>query len=424
MKYRILHCGKSIQNLKLCIDHKVAGFTRNIATKGDLIYFAIRLEKDKKTMCIARAILGDFTDLKPWKDSKRYTQVFKLEQLDLCEPFDLSILKEIGGNGWVSKFIQYSKEIKDSQAISLLNESFQPTNQLPDYLNLKQLSLFDNEDDFLGNISCDELSEEEKENLSSTNLKTSSVDSLDVMGTFQTICFKNEIDKSYGLEPLVNRYFFQLFKFFTHEKSIMIGDNRLFGTAGIPTISGIKGIPDAVLISYDCDNSKAPFRINIIEYECYGESKVRSSTKFNYMTGTIIPQLIRFASAFSIVTDVKLRETTIEDWIKKIMTFIESDPELINRVQVWLREIDPEIQERQLDLRLKEELKKAFDNNIVILLVIDELTTEQSETIKNIIQSFKLKNGNSIEFNSYVIRLEQQLNVVDANAQYALSIQE
>lgn len=422
--YRILHCGKSINNLKLCIKYGVAGFTRNIAKSGDIIYLAVRLEKEKKTISVARGVLGKLTDFKPWPDAERYTQVFKIESLEFCEAFDLSVLKQVGGEQWILKYLQGAKEVKDEAAITLLKESFIPTSQLSPILNdTEALEVSETETDFLGNITSEELGTE----LSTNELidKDSSPDvGLDIMGTFQTIRFKNETDQVSGLEPLVNKHFFQLFQYYTKETTIMISDNRLFGTTGIQELRGIKGIPDAILISYDKDHPKSPLRINIIEYECYGESKIRASEKFNYLNGVVIPQLIRFASAFSVVTDAKLRETTIDNWLDKIMKFIDLDDELVQRVHGWLREIHPEIKEHQLGLRLKEELKKAFEQNIRILLVIDELTNEQRETIKNVIQSFKLSNGESIEFNGYVVRLEQRLNIFDSDAQYALSIQE
>ncbi|MFW6046819.1 MAG: hypothetical protein ACOCP4_03405, partial [Candidatus Woesearchaeota archaeon] len=53
---------------------------------------------------------------------------------------------------------------------------------------------------------------------------------------------------------------------------------------------------------------------------------------------------------------------------------------------------------------------------------------EQKETIKNIINSFKLDNFNSrdnyIQFKSYVVRLEQRIEVQDGNGEFALSFEE
>ena len=62
------------------------------------------------------------------------------------------------------------------------------------------------------------------------------------------------------------------------------------------------------------------------------------------------------------------------------------------------------------------------------MLVIDELTGEQRETIKNIINSFKLKDRNNssyIDFSGYVVRLENLLSYDDkTTSKYALSIQD
>ena len=64
------------------------------------------------------------------------------------------------------------------------------------------------------------------------------------------------------------------------------------------------------------------------------------------------------------------------------------------------------------------------------MLIIDELTGEQRETIKNIINSFKLKENTKnsacqIDFSGYVVRLEYMLNYDDtATSKYALSIQD
>ncbi|KGM93453.1 hypothetical protein Z955_15020 [Clostridium botulinum C/D str. DC5] len=136
---------------------------------------------------------------------------------------------------------------------------------------------------------------------------------------------------------------------------------------------------------------------------------------------------MRFASTFSIVTDYKIRENTIKSWVSKISNYIYNDDELTKRTSKWIKELYPDINEMQIALRFNEILKQAFENSIKIVLIIDELTNEQKDTIKNIIGAFKLNNNsknNSIEFASYVVRLEQKVNIVDDNAQYALSYQE
>jgi len=257
---------------------------------------------------------------------------------------------------------------------------------------------------------------------------------LDIMGTFQTIKFVNETDKIKGLEPLVNANFYQLFPHFNESKTILFPNNRLFSTVGLENenneiIGGIQGIPDALLISCDVYNkNSSPLQINLIEYECYGEQKTTASKKFNYLNGHIIPQLMRFASTFSIVTDTKIREKTIKEWTQKIMELLDEDQNTILKAFSWIREMYPETKEHQLSLKLHSLINSAFETNIRVLLIIDELTIEQKETIKNIIGAFKLNNNkdkdNSIRFNAYTIRLEQKICVTNKDAQYALSFQE
>ncbi|MEK5164205.1 hypothetical protein NYE69_17950 [Paenibacillus sp. FSL R5-0527] len=52
----------------------------------------------------------------------------------------------------------------------------------------------------------------------------------------------------------------------------------------------------------------------------------------------------------------------------------------------------PEIKEQTISYKLHSLLDKAFRSNIRIILIMDELTSEQNETINNIINSFKLEN--------------------------------
>ena len=430
---RILHCGKLIENYYLCIEERVAGFTHSFRDggKGDIIYLVVKI--DDKSFCGARGILGDLTDNKPWKDSNKYTQCFKINNIKFCKPFDIAFLREVGGRSWGLKYLIGSKIIKDYKAIELLNEKFMENIQGDLYIFDSYNTISKEEEEEGDNIIDDE------GNVDSDLDGVLDVDydeeKLDILGTFQTIKFKNEIDPIRGLEPLVTEYFYMLFKFFKEKNSILISNNRLFSTVGIKNennenIYGIKGIPDALLITYDKDSTNTPLRINLIEYECYGERKYKTSQKFNYLNGTVIPQLIRFASTFSIVTDYKIREKTIENWIKKITDYIDNDDFLLDKTDSWMKELNPNIKERDITSRLQKELKNAFESNIKIILIIDELTVEQKETITNIINSFKLNNNvikekdNSVGFSSYVVRLEQKVGVCDKESNFALSFQE
>lgn len=432
---RILHCGKFLDNYYLCINKKVAGFSQRfrVGGTGDLIYLAVKI--GKQSLCGARGILGEITDIKPWEDVEKYIQCFKLKDIEFCEPFDINVLREAGGQSWGAKYLQGSKLIKDIDAIDILDKNFSESKsdslRLFEELNESTISeelqtTFEPETIEVENYEDDsedyEKSDEEE-------------DKLDILGTFQTIRFKNETDPIRGLEPLVTEYFYKLFQCFKEEKSILISHNRLFSTVGMKNdnnenILGIKGIPDALLITYDKDSTNTPLRINLIEYECYGEGKYRTTQKFNYLNGTIIPQLIRFASTFSIVTDYKIREKTINEWIEKIISYIDDNEILMDKVDDWMKDMNPKIRAREINSTLKSELKKAFESNIKIILIIDELTIEQKETITNVINSFKLNNtnikgrDNSVGFTSYVVRLEQKVGVFDENANFALSFQE
>lgn len=93
-----------------------------------------------------------------------------------------------------------------------------------------------------------------------------------------------------------------------------------------------------------------------------------------------------------------------------------------------MKDLHNNIKETQIDRMLDKELKRSFERNIKIILIIDELTMEQKETIKNVIASFKLSNvngkNNSIDFSAYIIRLEQRIGILNKDASFALSFQE
>jgi hypothetical protein len=422
--YRILHCGNSLNNYYICIRERVAGFTQKTAEEGDIVYFSVKF--NKKTLCGTRGILYELTDYKPWEDADRYTQCFKVKNMEFCTPFDLNILKEYGGKSWGPLYLQRSKLIKEIGATKRLEEEF--TNN-----KLQELYLFDEQSDNKKNQSNVIVSEIEPMGGDVDELYND--EPLDIMGTFQTIKFKNETDKIRGLEPLVTEHFYQLFQHFNREKTILIPENRLFSTASFKNdknehIAGIKSIPDALLISYDKDDKDNPIKINLIEYECYGELKYKSTHKFNYLNEIIIPQLIRFASTFSIVTDNRIREKTIKLWIDKIMDYIDKDEALTKKIYSWMRDLNPDIKERQIDRSLDKVLRTAFEANIRIILIIDEFTVEQKTTMKNVINSFKLDNTNTkskdncIEFTAYIVRLEQKIGIYNKEATFALSFQE
>lgn len=424
MSYRILSCSTFIENYYICLNKKIIGFSTKVGEIGDTIFLAIKSKQG--TVCGARATIYEQADIKPWKDGNRYIRCFKINNIEYCNPFNLNILKQFSEKRWGMKFILGSKIIKEQEAINLLNKTFESN-------KCKNLYLF-NEDELKGKrkVKLDE---------KPTNNKTQIIDNkfncnddikqLNIMGTFQTINFISEQDEIQGLETLVTKHFYDLFTKYTINGSLLISDNRKFSTITIKddnnvNINGISGIPDALLITYNKDQS-IPLQINLIEYECYGEQKISIRAKSEYLNCHIIPQLMRFASTFSIVTDYKIRENTIKSWVNKISNYIYNDNELTKRTSDWIKELYPQINEMQIALRLNELLKQAFENSLKIVLIIDELTNEQKNTIKNIIGAFKLNNNsknNSIEFASYIVRLEQKVNIIDNNEQYALSYQE
>ncbi len=244
------------------------------------------------------------------------------------------------------------------------------------------------------------------------------------MGTFQTINFTNENDIVRGLEKLVNENFYMLFQQFPEDKSILIPDNRKFFTRHVKKdetyVAGVSGIPDALLILF---NKRDPIQINLIEYECYGENKTRSSAKSDYLNTHIIPQLMRFAATFSIITEQFTRDNAIKDWISKIIKYINENPDLEKKFTQWVKEINPLIREKAIDLEITKLLESAFKKNLRVMLIIDELTSEQKSTIRNVINSFKLGNEKGVDFEGYVIKLIQSIRINDKEAEYALTVQ-
>jgi hypothetical protein len=410
MAYRILHCGNSIENYNVCIEKKVAGFSVRKAHEGDTIYIAVK--KGKESLCGARAKLSLETDFKPWMDAENYAQSFTLNNLEYCEPFSLKVLSQADKKNWSLRYLQGSKAINDEKALEVLNENFNSR------ITGKFIKF-----DFNHEVS----EETDKTHESSRAAKETETlkEKIKIMGTFQTINFIDETDKTRGLESLVNENFYSLFSAYPSERTLLIDDNRMFKTSGLEgneSISGISGIPDALMIVYNKD-FKTPFQISLIEYECYGEKKTKSNQKFSYLNNHIIPQLIRFASTFSIVTDKQIREDTASKWTDKIIDYILNNPDIQAKVNTWVRELEPNAHEQKIGLIIREMLLSAFSTNLRIVLIIDELNAEQKETIKNVINSFKLENGNGIDFIGYIVRLEQRVNLINDSAEYALSVQ-
>ncbi|WP_338442442.1 hypothetical protein VZG28_05630 [Synechococcus elongatus IITB4] len=417
MAYRILHCGKSLQNYRLCVEHQVAGFTTRGPEPGDVICLAVNSRK--QTLCGLRAKLGQPTDQKPWDDSDRYVATYQLIEVEYAAPFDLRLLADYGGRYWPLKFLQLAKAIQDEAAIQALNKAF-------DQHRSVQLIDFDESlsEEALGtDDSSSDISEQELQQV----LQEVPDAKVKVTGTFQTVRFKNETDALRGLEVLVSENFYQLFPRYQPTHSLLIPENRLFLAAGVEArgekpIKGIRSIPDALLIIYS-GLAQQPFTIALIEYECFGESKTRSQDKSSYLNGQIIPQLMRFAAAFSIVTDKQIRDQTIKTWVNKIIGYIYAKPDYIQLVSGWFKQLYPDLPDQLVGREIDQALTLAFQQAIQVVLVIDDLSNEQKDTISNVIQSFKLETGNSIQFIAYIVRLEQRIRLLDAETEYALSVQ-
>ena len=409
---RILHCSSSLENYNACLKHKVAGFTTRSPKRGDIIYVAVRTPVG--LLCGARMILGLETDQKPWRDSGRYPVAFRAEEITYAEPFDISFLREIGGPSWNLRFLQRSKPIRDSAAITRLSQEF-------DTRIISEPIIMPAETDDL-------LSDTEETGESEESLDEHDLDRPTIMGTFQVVPFSTETDPIRGLESLVNNNFHSLFPQFSPDLSILIPENRMFSTRvseqSKERVIGVNGIPDGILITFNKDD-ETPLCLSLLEYECFGEKKTALSTRTKYLNESVIPQLLRFASAFSCVTDQSTRSRTIQDWSNRIYTFISENNELHARMINWVRTLNPKVRESDLALYFQKELHKAFERNVRVLLVIDELGGEHKETIRNIIRSFRLPGdgGPPVDFNTYIVRLVQRVNILNNDLEYGLIFQ-
>lgn len=387
------------------------------------VYIVVKAEN--KSLCGARGKLKEPTDFRPWKDSDQYPQCFSLGEIEYCQPFDISILEQTGEKYWTLKYVQSSKNITDPLALELLQHAFEQ-NRTNDLFQFQQPPAVNDPDKpaEAEELETDKVTEENYQEI----LEAVPDVNINITSTYVTVKFENETDKIKGLEPLVNRHFYQLFDDFSEQRSVLIPQNRMFMTspkknANNKIIAGISGYPDAVLIRFIPDHRTLPIQINLIEYECYGRSKKTQLDKFEYLNGHIIPQLMRFASTFSIATDTKIREDTIHKWSGKMIKYINEDDSIMSKAANWMRKLDSEVKEQTISYNLHRLLDQAFRSHLRIVLIIDELISEQHETIKNIIRSFKLENEKSIDFISFVVKLQQKINFLDNMEEYALSLQ-
>lgn len=421
MSIRILHCSDNVNNYNTCVEKQICGFGNRGPATGDTIYLAVKINGN--TICGARCKLTTVTDENPWNDGVDYANILRAEDFEFCEPFPLNILSTVGGKYWAVKYVQAAKPISDKDVITLLKKTF-------DKQKIDNFIPFDISDQNIDNehisekYEIDDTIEDTKE---AEKIKKENPDvKMQIMGTFQAIQFVNESDKINGLETLVNENFYSLFPEFEESRIILIAENRMFMTSGKKktdgsNIAGIKTIPDALLLKFDPKMKSCPIRVYLIEYECYGKAKNTTAEKSLYLNSTVIPQLMRFAAGFSITTDKETRQKTIKTWTDKFLQYIGDNKILDEKIEQWIRELKPDINPKAIYFEMTEQLRLAFEKNICVLLIIDELTREQKDTINNIINAFKLENG-KIDFEGYVISLVERINIEDMNAQYALTV--
>lgn len=416
MNVRILHCSNSVTNYYLCLHEKVAGFNNRGPKTGDLIYLVVKI--GKKSLCGARFVLDEPTDTKPWENSEIYVNALTIKDIEYCNPFEISFLSAAGGKYWAMKYVQGAKPFNDEYAISLIDQEFLRNKSDKMYI-FDQPSQPENPEE-------DKTTIEDEDELNQLAREIPDV-KVNIMGTFQTVQFSNETDKIKGLETLVNENFYSLFPQFPEAKTLLIPENRLFKTKGFKVdgnnVQGIRTIPDGILIEFN-KKINDPFRINLIEYECFGERKQKEIDKSSYLNSMVIPQLMRFASSFSIITDEQTRVKTINSWVDKIIEYINQYESQSSKFIGWIKEINPQIKERAIEREIEKLLIDAFKSNLRVLLVIDELSAEQKSTIKNVVSSFKLSSGEAnVQFAGYVVRLVQKINMLNNEAEFALTIQ-
>ena len=189
--YKFLNCGKSIQNYFTCMENNVAGFTKRFAKKGDIVYFVVNYEK--VSYLTAKGLLGEETDKKPWGDAERYIQSFNVDEITYCKPIALGEFKEYFKKLWAI-YLQSPKSLSNESKVLIEIEKYINENKIEEYhkfeeinQEFEQMELEVNDNEYIEDIIIEE-----------SNEGIINDDKVDIMGTFQTIRFKNETDKSMG----------------------------------------------------------------------------------------------------------------------------------------------------------------------------------------------------------------------------------
>lgn len=140
------------------------------------------------------------------------------------------------------------------------------------------------------------------------------------------------------------------------------------------------------------------------------------------MNTHIIPQLMQFASSFSIITDQQTRNNTINNWIDKIIEQASSSKEVEEKIVTWVKQSIPNISQILIMCQFTKMLEGAFRSSLRVFLIIDDLSAEQRETINNIISSFVLESNKNVIFKSSIVKLVQKINLVNEDYEYGLTV--
>lgn len=409
---RILSCGTNLENFKLCISEQVAGFRIRFHSggTGDTVYLVVKI--DNKIYCGARGVLGELTDYKPWPDAANYKDAYRFRKFECCDLFELVPLIRQAGISNAGLVLQSPKPVQDETLRTLLDQTFS-SRSLPDGQIPQLLADEPSDDDSIAPDDTDDVRYV-----------------LDVSAAYQIVPFISETHEEWGLEKLVSEHFFELFPSFTPENNFLISDHRLFQTAGTRNqnnqeITGIRGVPDALLITFEPDNRDAALRINLIEYECNGTIHCTPAKKEAHLNEHIIPQMIRFASAFSATTEQNMRNSTIQQWRDKIIGYVDQNPSVRDQVDHWIERLNPNISQWNRSFQFQKELEKAFASNVKIMLIIDELSEERSTLISSLVKTFRLPGHNSravsVGYDSYVVQLIERSDPATSTVRRSLA---
>ncbi len=120
---------------------------------------------------------------------------------------------------------------------------------------------------------------------------------------------------------------------------------------------------------------------------------------------------------------VKRNDLPLSRTFRKIIHHIFATTKEAEKIFPWIQAKKPGLPKERLGLILRDLLTNSFKENLRILLITDELTTEQKESLASIICSFKLERGKQLQFAGYVVRLSQRILLGSDHMEYALSVE-